>query len=118
MESNKYQPSGINNFKLKLFRAKILNNEVDINLNEMIKTYSKITLKDWQNLAMIDLGQILINVDDRHFDEAQDWIEKAISIYEGNNRPWHLAMAYVQYAHLFKRKDDRSKCKEHLTKAC
>jgi len=117
VEPNKYQPSIINNLKLKLFRAKILNNEVDINLNEMMKTYSKITLKDWQNLAMIDLGQILINVDDRQFDEAQDWIEKAISIYEGNNRLWHLAMAYVQYADLFKRKDDRSNCKENLTKA-
>ena len=71
LESKKYMPSSINLYKLQLITAEILNRDRDIVLNEVMELYHRIKAKDYKRLAMIPLIQILINVADHHFGEAQ-----------------------------------------------
>ncbi len=63
------------------------------------------------------IGEILLNMDDRHISESEDWIKKAIESHKKYSMMWYLARDYALYAELFKRKDDLPKARENLSKA-
>jgi tetratricopeptide (TPR) repeat protein len=63
------------------------------------------------------LGEILLILDDRHFPEAQHWIEQAMEADERNGMRWHLARDIAVYAEVFKRKGDKDKAKDQLGRA-
>ena len=63
------------------------------------------------------LGEILLNMDENHLPEAEDWICQAIEADQRNGMMFHLANDYAIYADLFKRKNDIPKAKENLSKA-
>jgi len=63
------------------------------------------------------IGEILLNIDDQHISEAEQWIQKAIEADQRNRMMFHLGKDYVLYADLFKRKGDRLKAQEILGKA-
>ncbi|MGD8264575.1 MAG: hypothetical protein PVJ22_19590, partial [Desulfobacterales bacterium] len=62
-------------------------------------------------------GEILLNIDDQHIFEAEDWIKKAIEADRENDMMWYLAQDYVLYADLFKRKGDLPKAQDNLNKS-
>jgi hypothetical protein len=63
------------------------------------------------------IGEILLNIDDQHVSEVQEWIKKAIESDIRNDMRWNLGRDYALYAELFKRKGDLSKARENLGKA-
>ena len=63
------------------------------------------------------IGEILLNIDDQHMNEAEDWVKKAIEVDEINSTRWYLGRGYAFYADLFKRKGDQAKVKENLNQA-
>ena len=63
------------------------------------------------------IGEILLNVDDKHISDAEDWIKKAIDIDTSNGMRWFLASDYALYAELLKRKGDTLRTKQQLHKA-
>jgi len=63
------------------------------------------------------IAEILINIDDRHMPEAEDWIKKAIEADSKNGTMLQLGMAHALYAELLKRKGDLPGAKEKLSKA-
>ena len=63
------------------------------------------------------ISEILLNIDDQHIAEAEEWINKATETDQNNGMMWHLGQAYALYAELFKRKGDQSNAKEKLGKA-
>ena len=63
------------------------------------------------------IGEILLNIDESHLIEAEDWIKKAIAADKRNGMTFFLGQDYALYAELFKRKGDLSKAKENLSKA-
>jgi tetratricopeptide (TPR) repeat protein len=63
------------------------------------------------------ISEILLNIDDQHMNEAEDWIKKAIETDNRNRMMWYLGRDYALYAELFKRKGNRSKAKTKLSKA-
>jgi tetratricopeptide (TPR) repeat protein len=110
-------PSYANFCKIALALAKVMENEKDINLNEIFKWYEEI-INTWQKgLALNCIGTILLNVDDQHISEAEDWIKRSIETNERYSMRWNLARDYALYAKLFKLKGDLPKAKENLTKA-
>jgi Tfp pilus assembly protein PilF len=64
-----------------------------------------------------NIGEILLNIDDQHMNEAEDWITKAIKADKRNGTMWRLGNDYALHAELFKRKGDKSTAKEKLAKA-
>jgi tetratricopeptide (TPR) repeat protein len=63
------------------------------------------------------IGEILLNIDDQHMPKAEDWIKNAIETDKRNGTIWNLGWDYADYAEVSKRKGDKSKAKENLTKA-
>ena len=63
------------------------------------------------------IGEILLNIDEKHMSEAEHWISKAIEADRGNGMMFHLGQDYAAYAGLFKRIGDTPKVKENLGKA-
>jgi predicted ATPase len=103
--------------KISIALALVMNNEKDINLNETFKWYEEIINKWQKGFASNCIGKILINIDDQHFSEAEDWVKKSIETNQKYGMMWNLARDYALYAELFNRKADLPKAKENLTKA-
>ena len=97
--------------------AKVMNNEKDINLNDIFKWHAHIKDKWTKSWVQNSIGAILLNFDDQHLSEAEDWIRRAIETNERYAMMWNLARDYALYAELFKRKADLPKAKENLIKA-
>jgi len=66
------------------------------------------TRAGWQDISV----EILLNIDDRHMSEAEEWIKKAMEVDSRNDMRWHLGRDYALYAELFKRKGDQPKVRE------
>jgi tetratricopeptide (TPR) repeat protein len=110
-------PSVVNYFKTASVLSKVMNNEIDVSTNEIFKCYHdrKINMAEVWMLSFI--SEILLNIDDQHISEAEDWIKRSIDTHMNYAMMWHLARDYALYAELFKRKEDFPKVKENLTKA-
>ena len=63
------------------------------------------------------IGKLLLNIDDQHINEAEDWIKRAIETNQKYGMMWNLAQDYALYADLFKRKGDFPKAQENLSEA-
>ena len=94
-----------------------MNNEKDINLTEIFKWHEDIKNKWIKGLVPNIIGVILLNIDDQHISEAEDWIKRSIETNEKYSMRWDLARSYALYAELFKRKGDLPKAQENLSKA-
>jgi predicted ATPase/class 3 adenylate cyclase len=110
-------PSWVSYWKMLLALAKVKNNEKDIYLNDLFKCYDENKLKFLKGYMLNTIGSILLNIDDQHITEAEDWIKKAIQNHKQYGMMWFLAKDYALYADLFKKKDDLPKAKENLSKA-
>jgi predicted ATPase/class 3 adenylate cyclase len=103
--------------KIGLVRAQTLNNEKDFNLETLYGYVSAVKAKVYEGWIRRYMGEILLNMDDQHLSEAEDWIKNAIETDQKYDMVWSLANDYAVYADLFKRKGDKPKAKENLAKA-
>jgi tetratricopeptide (TPR) repeat protein len=103
--------------KIGLVRAQILNSEKDFNIETLYRYVSAAKTKVYKGWIRRYMGEILLNIDDQHIFEAEEWIKKAIEADIRNDMRWSLGRDYALYAKLFKRKSDLSKAKEKLGKA-
>ena len=116
-ESVRILPSVINMDKVSLARAKVLDNNRDINLGELFEYYENNKLNVLKGWMARSIGEILLNIDGHHITEAEEWIKKSIESDKKNDTMWLLGCDYALYAELFKRKGDKSKARENLDEA-
>jgi tetratricopeptide (TPR) repeat protein len=117
VENSKIFPSWANIIKTALAVTRQINNEEAVDLESLYTCADQIKIKLWDGWVPRFVGEILLNIDDKHMSEAEIWIMKAIDAEERNGRRWYLARGYALYAKLFKNKGDQSKTKENLYKA-
>jgi tetratricopeptide (TPR) repeat protein len=117
LERTRIYPFFLNMWKASIARSKVLNNDQDIKLSEIFEYYESIKAKVHKGWAARHVAEILLNIDDQHISEAEDWIKKAIEVDKRNGTMWSLGGDYAFYAKLFKRKGDQPKAKENLAKA-
>ncbi|MDY7032642.1 MAG: hypothetical protein SVY10_12140, partial [Thermodesulfobacteriota bacterium] len=110
-------PSYISLSKIALARARVMNNEKDIHLNEIYECYANNKMKWLEGQMLRYIGEILLNIDNQHMNEAEDWIKRAIEANERNGTRFYLGMSYALYADFFKRKGNLSEARENLNKA-
>ncbi|MDY6791566.1 MAG: AAA family ATPase [Thermodesulfobacteriota bacterium] len=103
--------------KIGLVRAQILNSEKDFKIETLYRYISAAKTKVYKGEIRRYMGEILLNIDDHHISEAEDWIKKAIEANSRNGMRWHLAKSRVLYAEFFKRKGDTSKAGKQLSAA-
>ena len=116
-EHRSISPSFQNLNKIAMARAKVMNNDKDIDLESLYKYHDENKTKLNDGVMARCIAEILLNIDDRNRSEAEDWIKKAIQANEENGMMWHLARDYALYAELFNRIGNQSKAKENLNKA-
>jgi hypothetical protein len=98
-------------------RSKVLDNDKDINLGEIFGHLEKINLKSAKGWTARHVAEILLNLDDQHLLEAEDWVTKAIELDKANGTMWSLACDYALYADLFNQKSDPSGRRENLARS-
>ena len=117
LEDGGFLPSFINANRIASVRAKVMDNEKDIDLDQLYDYVKNNKLIYFDGLMSRHVTEILLNIDKQHVDDGKDWINKAIEADRKNGMMFHLARDYGLYAELFKRKGHLSKVKENLGKA-
>jgi tetratricopeptide (TPR) repeat protein len=95
----------------------VLNKEKDIDLESLYVYANENKLKWLEGPFSICIAEILLNIDDRHMLEAEDWVKKAIEADTRNRTMMYLGWDYALYAELLKRKGDLAGAKKKLGKA-
>ena len=106
-----------NLLRLMLASVKVMLNQKDIDLKLLYSYVSQNKIRREEGLIRRLLSEILLNIDDDHLPEAEDWIKQAIAADEKNGVMFQLGLDHVVGAEIFKRKGDRSKAGEKLGKA-
>jgi tetratricopeptide (TPR) repeat protein len=110
-------PSWFNLLRLIIAAAQALNNEKGIDLNSLYSYVSQNKIRRAEGSYKRYLSEILLNIDDDHLPEAEDWIKKALESDERNGMKWNLARDYGTYAEIYQRKGDIAMARENLSKA-
>ncbi len=107
-------PSATIASKIGLVRAQIWNSEKDFNIETLYRYVSAAKTKAYKGWIWRYMGEILLNIDDHHISEAEEWIKRAIEADNKNGMMWHLGRDYALYAEFFNRKGDQPKAIENL----
>ena len=117
LEHTRLIPSFVDFAKIGGSRSKVMNNEKDVDLESLYTHSRNNKIKTGEGWFSKYIGEILLNIDDRHLPEAEHWIQKAIEADQRNRMMFQLGKDYALYAELFRRKGDRLKAQENLGKA-
>ena len=117
LEISKILPSYISLLKIATARADILNKTHRIDINELHRLYNTNNIKFLEGWMARLISEVLLNIDDQHMSEAEEWINTAIKADNENGTRWYLATDYAVYGDILKRKDDQPRARENLGKA-
>ncbi len=117
LEQTRLFPSFLNMNKIALARTRVMNNEMDVDLEALYRYGAENNWRMFDGWMPRYIGEILLNIDEKHISEAEDWISKAIEADKRNGMMFNLGKDYAAYAELFKRKGDTPKAKENLKQA-
>ena len=110
-------PSFANASRIALARAKVMNNEKDIDLEALYEYEGNNKMKTLDGMMARYISEILLNIDDHHMSQAENWIKKALEMDKRNGTMFQLGTDYSLCAELLRRKGERPKAKENLIKA-
>jgi len=117
LEQSHLMPSFVGCAKIGVAISRVMNNEKDVDLESLYAYSRKNKIKVVEGWISKYIGEILLNMDDQHIFEAEDWIQRAIEADQRNGTRWYLGRDYALYAELFKRRGDRFKARENLGRA-
>ena len=117
VEQSVQSPSWVDFGKVAAARSKVMNREKDVDLESLYILSQKKKMKYGEGWTSRYIGEILLNLDNKHVSDVEPWILKAIEADERNGAMFLLANDYALYGDLYKRKGDRSKAQENLGKA-
>ncbi|MHC4457525.1 MAG: adenylate/guanylate cyclase domain-containing protein [Planctomycetota bacterium] len=110
-------PSWNNIMSLSIAGVQALGHDQDIILSDQFEHCKSIKIKFLEGWKARVVGEILLNINAQHINDAEEWIEKAIEADKQNGILFQLGRDYVLCSELFKRKGDQSKAKDKLSKA-
>ena len=116
-EPVKFLPSMLNLYKIALARAKVMNDEKDIDLTTLYKYEHENKVKFNNGVMPNHLAGILMKIGDTPPSEAERWIKKAIQADRENGMIFQLGRDYELFSEFFKYKGDRSEAKRYLNTA-
>jgi tetratricopeptide (TPR) repeat protein len=117
LEQHKLFPSMAKLGKIAFSRTKAINKEKDINLESLFGFYHENRFKQYEGWMARFIGGILLEIDNQHISEVENWIKKAIEADRRHGMMFNLGKDFSLYSELFRRKGDISKAKENLAKA-
>ncbi|MCJ7717173.1 MAG: tetratricopeptide repeat protein, partial [Anaerolineales bacterium] len=103
--------------KSLLAATRLLNGHKDIDLSELLEFYERTNIKQSKIHIAYNIGIILINIDDQHVIETEDWFLQMILACETSTMRIFLARFNALYSQYFKRHGKLPKAREHMSKA-
>ena len=117
IKNKKILPSWVYMNNTCLIYVKVLQNNIDINLESLFEYARHNKVKTQEGYISNTIGKILMSLDKTFLPEAEKWINKAIEADKKNNMLWHLASDYALYAKFYEQKGNQLKAKETFNKA-
>ena len=117
LEQSRLLPSYIKLFRVAIARSRVLNKEQVSVPSDLLQFCNESKQKTVEGLVLRYIAEILLNVDDQHMPEAEDWITRAIQANARNDMRFYLGRDYALYAELCNRKGAKAKAKENMNKA-
>ncbi|NIS71192.1 MAG: AAA family ATPase [Proteobacteria bacterium] len=117
LEQCRVWPSITGSNKMALARARVMNNEKDVDLEAVYKYADENKMKLYDGMMARCISEMLFHIDDQRMSEAEDWIIKAIETDKRNGTIWNLGRDYAHYAELLKRKGSHLSAKENTGRA-
>jgi tetratricopeptide (TPR) repeat protein len=115
-KNESYVPSILRCSEIDLIKSKVMNNDMDIDVDSLYQIASKIRLNPSNGKAFSSIAELLLSTDN-HISEAEKWLTNAIETNKKYGVRFYLAIDYALYAELFIRKGNQSKAKENLGRA-
>jgi tetratricopeptide (TPR) repeat protein len=116
-KQNRSSPSTANLASLGLVRTKVMKNEEDITLKSIQNNEYESSYKIHDGWKARYLSEIVLNIDDQHLTEAENWIKKAVEADKRNGMRWNLAKDYGTYSVILKKHGEKEQAAEKLGKA-
>jgi class 3 adenylate cyclase/tetratricopeptide (TPR) repeat protein len=117
LENYRFSHSFINVNRVSQARAKVMNNDRDIDLESLYGYVTENGLKSYEGWLRANIAEILMNLNHQQMPKAEIWLRDAIKADDINGMRWHLGRDYALYAEWFRRKGDQMKFKENLNRA-
>ncbi|MGD8522487.1 MAG: hypothetical protein PVF56_15170, partial [Desulfobacterales bacterium] len=117
LKHNQIIPSWENTNKFALAKTKVMSGDKDIDLESLYGFVNDNKAKIWDGWIRRYVGEILLNIDDQHMVEAQDWIIEAIEADQSNGVMLNLGKSYALYAELLRRKGDSKAAGKNMHRA-
>ncbi len=117
LEDIKSVPSWLATNRAGSARARVMMNDKDIHLGSDYDFGYQNKLPIFDSWKRAYTAELLLNIDEKHLEEARDCIKQAIGADKQRGMIWHLARDHARYAELFKRNGDLPKAREQLSKA-
>ena len=117
LENNRWLPSFMNLHKISLLRANVMADKTNINLMTMREYEGCNKIKRFEGQMQRYIGEILLNLDEIHQKESEEWIKKAIDSDQRNGVMMELGRDYALYAKLLIKRGERSRAAEKLEAA-
>lgn len=110
-------PSWANIYRIASAKAKVMNNEKDIDLESLYTYVDQNKAKTWDGWLRRSLGHILLKIDEQNLSAAEDWINNAIEADQKNGTLLNLGRDHSFLATLLKRKGNQREAKTAIVKA-
>jgi tetratricopeptide (TPR) repeat protein len=116
-EQVKYSIDELNHIRTMIEIANIKRGEKCIDLRSLYGYEHQNRSKLCEGPMRRNIATILVNFNDKHMNESEDWIHKAIEADQKNGMKWDVAMDYTLYADWFSRRCNPPRARENLSKA-
>jgi tetratricopeptide (TPR) repeat protein len=115
-KQNRSSPSTANLASLGLVRTKVMKNEKDVTLKSIQSNEYESSYKIHDGWKARYLSEIVLNIDDQPYTEAENWIKKAVEADKRNGMRSNLAKDYGTYSEIFKKQGEKEQASEKLGK--
>jgi tetratricopeptide (TPR) repeat protein len=103
--------------KIGLAMAKVRMGDKNVDLDVLCKYSRENRLRLYEGWKLRYIGDILLNIDNDHLFEAEEWIKGAVVADKKNDMKMDLGQDYRLYSDLLKRKGDKLQARKKLLKA-
>ena len=103
--------------KLGAARARVMSGQRTSDLETLYRYADQNKIRLIDGVVKRRISEILLHTGGKYMKEAETWIKKAVEADEQNGLSWQLAMDWVRYAELYRKKGEHSLARKSLDKA-
>jgi class 3 adenylate cyclase/tetratricopeptide (TPR) repeat protein len=117
LEKRRFGPSWLNLIKVAIHRARAMQGDQEIDLNELLKSFNQNRNRGFSGWIAQYISEILLHLGERLAPLARDWVEKAIELDRQNGMRLLLGRDYFLLSVICKRMGDQTRSRENLVQA-